>query len=65
MTGDPFWARSWYRRSTLLHKHDHGKRMYAPTPRTCPGIERDDGMTTGEKIALLACLLGIVALAVL
>jgi hypothetical protein len=36
----PYYGREWFNRSVVLHRHDHGKRMYRPTPRVCPGVER-------------------------
>lgn len=37
----PYFQRQWFRNSVELHAKDHGHRFYRPTPRWCPGVERE------------------------
>jgi hypothetical protein len=57
----PYFERDWWKRSVDLHRHDHGHRYYLPTPRTCPGVERESE-NLGDKAVIAGCVLLVVVL---
>jgi hypothetical protein len=51
----PYYGRDWFNRSVVLHRFDHGRRMYQPTPRWISGVERDESAAKQDKIVGWGC----------